>query len=550
MAVVLVQVDDELRLVDPENGVSTLLTLPDDVAIDGTRRMSVASLKLGAAIVNAPSRNLYLTSSFGLILLNPSKPSTALTAGLGAAGNLTGDYQWAVSFIHKDGDDNVLSESAMSALSTAVAFTADAASLTAIPVSADTDTVTGRRLYRTLSGGSVLYFLADIDDNTTTTYTDDATDASLNILAENGHRTAEIDGTNASDEFRLRYIVSWKNRLWALSENPAERDNVLYTEDGLPYRWGSTAALNELPAYPEGQDIVGVVGMAPRKDQLGVLKRTGVWQITGDSDLSFHIVQIAFGKNGCISDRSIVVIGDKEAFWHAPDGVVLWDNSGVNSITDSTVAPWFKTDRYFNREFFEQSFGKYNEIRDAYDLHLVHVDEEEEDSQYWVSYNRTTRAWYGPHKTDLSGINFNAATKVETEFGVPKVLVGGDDGIIYTLTPDTYHDGSATAIALDVLTQKFNCDTPNIEKEFGELDVLTRVETINGTLGITATLEHVERDDPNDTVTLGVELTQGRERCGRLGTGRSVQLEFTQSDLDQPCTLEGFELPFAEIGTR
>jgi hypothetical protein len=42
-----------------------------------------------------------------------------------------------------------------------------------------TNTVIGRNLYRTLVGGSTLYWLATIGDNTTTTYTDSAADSTL-----------------------------------------------------------------------------------------------------------------------------------------------------------------------------------------------------------------------------------------------------------------------------------------------------------------------------------------------------------------------------------
>lgn len=536
MALVLAQVDDSLVLVDPVTGDAATLDLPDGVTIDADLVASIAVLKRGAAIVYAPSRNLLLTPDQELVLLVPAKPTSAPSTAAGAAGVLTGAYQHAVSFIRKDANDNVITESAMSDLSTSLTVAAKKIELTAIPVSTDIDTVTGRRLYRTLSGGTILFFLADIDDNSTTTYSDNNADASLSILPENEHRTTEIPGTNTSDD-KMRFITSWKNRLWGCSENADELDNILYSDDGLPYRWGNT-----LVANPIGVELEGVIGLAPRRDQLGVIKRNGLWQITGDSDLSFSIVQIAFDEGGTISRRSIVVIND-EAFWHGPDGVNNWGSEGVRSITDAKVRAWFTTDRYFDRSLFPQSFAKFNKIRDQYELHLVEADETL--SQVWVAFNRTTRVWYGPHRTGFDEVT--CAARVEGADGTPLVLVGTNSGQFLTLDPDTYHDGTETAIELDVLTPKYYGDAPDVEHTWLEMSLLTRLET-QGFLKVTVTLGR-QADSPQTNVMLA-DLVLERERLRRLGDGASLQVRFEQEDVDQPVTIHGFEVPFFEKGRR
>jgi len=531
MAVVLAQVSDTLLLVDPDTGATEALTLPDSVTIDVTKKPSIATLKLGAIIVNSPSRNLMLTAARTLILLAPSKPSSALVAAVGAGGVLTGDYQYAFSFVRKDANDNVVTESAMAALSNTVALTADQASLTSIDVSTDTDTVTGRRLYRTLSGGAILYHLADIDDNSTTIYTDNAADASLSILPQNSHRTSEVPGTNESDEFQLRLVVSWKNRLWAFSDDPDNLDHILYTEDGLPYQWG-----NELVAYPEGQELHGVVGLLPRRDQLGVVKHSGLWQVTGDSDLSFRIVQIAFGLGGMLSAQSGVVVND-EAFYHGPEGVNLWNDSGVRCVSDSAgVRPWFMTDRYFERAQFPNSFGKYNPILNQYELHLIEAGESV--SQVWIAYNRDSKGFFGIHRTGLA--DFSCGTSVENADGISRVLVGGSAGQMYTLTPDTFHDGTVTPIALSVLTAKYNGGDPTGEYLWGEVSTLTRPET-TGFLTITAEIGRL--DASTQSAQMLADLTQEYVRHRRIGVGTTVQLTFTEASLNQKVSILGFDVP-------
>lgn len=540
MATVLAQTGTSLVLINPVTGATETLDLPDGVTIDSTKLPSIATLALGAVVVYSPTRNLLLTQDRTLVLLNPAKPSAAPTAAVGTAGVLTGAYQYAVSFIRKDANDNIITESAMSPLSASVTASADKIELTSIPVSTETDTVTGRRLYRTLSGGTILFHLADIDDNSATTYSDNNADASLSILPENEHRTEEVPGTNASDTYKLRLVVSWKNRIWGLSTDPKQQDAILYTEDGLVYRWG-----NELSAYPVGQDRHGVVGLAPRRNELGVLKRDGLWQITGDSDASFSIVQIAIQRAGCVAPRSIVTVND-EVFWLGPDGCYQWGVEGVTSITDERTRPWFLSDRYFERSLFPNAFAKFNTLRDQYELHLVEVDET--TSAVWVAFQRSKKAWFGIHRTSVTTLN--CATNVETDDGIPLVLIAGQDGYLYSLNENTFHDGPSdnkSAIEWSVVTPKYYGDAPDIEHTWLEPSVLTKVET-GGMMGMRATLGRA--GDSPQTAEMGVDLTLERERLRRLGLGASAQLEFYQNDVDQPVTLYGFELPFFETGRR
>jgi len=534
MAVALVQFGSSLALIDPDTGASNTLALPDGVTIDSTKRPSVAALDLGAAIVNSPSRNLLLISTGTLVLLAPAKPSTSLVAAVGAAGVLTGNYKYAFSFIRKDGSGNIITESAMSAFSNTVALTADQADLTSIDVSTDTTTVTGRRLYRTLSGGSILFFLADIDNNSATTYTDNTADAALSILPENGHRTFEIPGTNASDTSKLRLITTWKNRLWGVTNNARKLDDVNYTDDGLPYRWG-TGGANTLVAEPKGVTSTGVVGFIARRDQLGIGRRDGLWQITGDSDLSFRIIRIAVDRGGLIGQRSVVVQND-EAFYHGPDGVNFWNDEGVRSLSDATVKPWFSTDRYFKRSEFPNSFAKFNGVRNQYELHLVEVGQSV--SQVWIAFNRDAKTFYGIHRTGIA--NLTCASAVGNLNGVPRVLVGSASGQVYSLDPETYHDATATAIALRVTTPKYLNSDPGRETNWGRLSVVTRPET-KGFLTVEATTGRLD-DDPQTNLML-VDLTEEYAKLRHLGKGTTVQLEFSEASVDQPVAILGFDVP-------
>lgn len=115
-------------------------------------------------------------------------PPTALTATVNAvSGNLAGNYQYAVAFgtgylqgdpqnpgagtLHKFGNTGG------GTVSATVSPAGQQVNLSNIPIGGTG--VVARFLYRTKAGGSVFYFLAEIDDNTSTTWPDNIADASL-----------------------------------------------------------------------------------------------------------------------------------------------------------------------------------------------------------------------------------------------------------------------------------------------------------------------------------------------------------------------------------
>jgi len=119
----------------------------------------------------------------GAGLYQPIANPGALTATVSTAtGNLTGAYTYVVVFA--TGGANAASgyfpsgnTTAAGTVSNTVTPSAQAVDLSAIPLG-PTGTI-GRDLYRTDAGGSVYYFLDTIQDNTTTTYTDNTADSSL-----------------------------------------------------------------------------------------------------------------------------------------------------------------------------------------------------------------------------------------------------------------------------------------------------------------------------------------------------------------------------------
>ena len=110
---------------------------------------------------------------------------TAALAGAGAGNVDNGAHRWLATFVTALGETEA---GAISAAVTVVDKTTNGkVALTAIPVGGSS--VTARKLYRTIAGGTIYLYLATIADNVTTTYTDNIADASLGAAAPAANST-------------------------------------------------------------------------------------------------------------------------------------------------------------------------------------------------------------------------------------------------------------------------------------------------------------------------------------------------------------------------
>jgi hypothetical protein len=521
-----VAIADAIKIIGSTGAVSDV-TLPAGVQIDPAKMGRFAILDRNVIIVNATSKPVWLDANGVLRPLAINKPSKAPTLAAGAAGALTGGYRAKVSFVVKDDLGNDLAEGPLSTASAEVTVTAQKLVVSNIAI-ANQAHVNCRRVYRTASGPGEVYFeWFDLDDNTTTTFTDDATDAMLSLLP-----APDDLGTAPA---RLTLVTEFKGRVFAVSSS--EPDHLRFTADGKHYAWPAT---NSLPVRPLGRDRFGVTGFLPRRDELGVGRRDYLWKVIGNDETDFRMVKLAEGT-GVYAPDSVIVIRDV-ARWLAADGVYEWDASGLRCISDDDVKSWFTTDSYFDRAYFPDAFARYNPIRHAYELFLVPAG----GSSFtrWVSYDIERKRWMGPHLTSAltpssAGVIFNSS-----EIHVP--VVGGSDGFVYATTPGTYRDGAATAIDFDVVGAHHTGGAPDIEHFWGLISLLSKIEA-GGTLEVIVTTGGL---DATPSATINHNLTTGREKLRRGGVGRLMQVRLRNNQNNQAVEVYGYELPFHELGRR
>lgn len=179
-------------------------------------------------------------SSNNVYPVQVANPALAANGAAGAAGNPSGHYMLYVSF-YITWPNGQTYETGLSPASADVSVTSQAISWTAIPVSTytayyGTAATIYRKLYRGPGTGGTLtdiYYVATVSDNTTTTYTDDASDATL---LTNGAETV----STYIPVIIPKYFTAHYGRLHIIDSTFPHR--LYYTEAVT----GSTSAENEV----------------------------------------------------------------------------------------------------------------------------------------------------------------------------------------------------------------------------------------------------------------------------------------------------------------
>lgn len=126
-------------------------------------------INFNVACDQAYTFTLYYDTAPNLLMDAP----TACVAAEGAAGNPNGTYTYRISFVNSDGTN-----SDQGAVSNSITVALKKISLSSIPVGGPSHVI-ARSIYRTIDSGAEYKLVATINDNTTTTYTDNIADGSL-----------------------------------------------------------------------------------------------------------------------------------------------------------------------------------------------------------------------------------------------------------------------------------------------------------------------------------------------------------------------------------
>jgi len=528
MAFTLIQAGNSLKTVNATGALSSALTIPSGITLSSNRIPRFARFKGYVCVVNTPSRPLIVAEDGRVSPMTPNKPGTAVALADGGSGTLSGTYLALQTFIIKDALGNVIAESDYSpAMDTAVTVTTSPLAAT-YDASAETDvTLIGTRLYRTVTLGAT--YFPWIDDMTNgTTVTSDLSDASLSSVAA-GDRGAAPD---------LTLIAEFGGRLWGVDRDDV--DDLRYTEAGTSYAW---SALNTLKIPHYGQDAAGITALIPRRNVLGVARRDVLVGVTGSVRANIRPDTVPGGeKVGVISQESVVVFNDI-AYFLSRDGVYTWDSSGVRCITNGKVRGWFTEGTTFNKAMYWRAFAQFDQEHLKYRLFLASTDSDVVDR--WIEYDIPTDSWWGPHLT--TAFSPTSSVIVAGSDQQEHAMIGTAEGFL-SQQQDARNDWGIAPIAFRIQSNKLDLNMPEDEKFFGEMSIMGQVQDA-GTLTVTPSVG--EMDEMTATTAMSYDMTKSRQRLGRIGVGKAMQLVMENSTIDQDVVLRGYTIdPVTLIGRR
>lgn len=283
-------------------GSVSAVTIPITWASARTKFASFAKKNLIMG-TNGTSRPLKLVkgSIAAATRVGIDTPATAPTVASGAAGNLNGAYQWRVTY------ESATHENSPGPVSTKLTVVDKQVNLTAVPTSSDTQ-VTKRNVYRIGGSWAEWLYVGSINDNTTTTFTDNISD--LNLGDPLG-----FDRDPPRDT--IKFPVEHKQRIFAFDGNELLCSN--YQE---PEGWNPTNVWFVGGSSP-------MAALASTGSVLLAFKDTEVHGLFGSSPDDF-IVMPMFRK-GTIAPDSVIA-ADGYVYFLSDDGIWRTDGRGLELI--------------------------------------------------------------------------------------------------------------------------------------------------------------------------------------------------------------------------
>jgi hypothetical protein len=509
-------------------GQISFLNAPDVQFLAGVRPR-FACLNRFTVMVNNVSQPVWVDTDAVPHYLSLVPPAIAPIVGIGAGSGLTGAYKARVQFLVKDANGNVVGQSPLGPESAAQSLSNQSLGLSAIPLSPQTG-INARRVYRTLTNGSIYFQELDIDNNTTAAIDLSTPDAAISQFA------SPLSTDLGTAPNRLTNVCVWKGRLWGVSAS--DPDTLVGTAPNDACAWPLS-----FPLGPR-MDVQGIYGFLPRRDELAVLKRGLIWKMTGDAAANFKPILLVDGIGSGAPD-SCQVIQDTGYFLGGPKnnvtGVFTWSAQGVASISDDTVQAWFTSDTYFNRAMFPNAVGGYDPIAQAYVLFLAAPGSTVLDR--WIAFDLNMKHWMGPHKT---GAFTPAGAFVGWDSGGHAVLmVCGADGNVYR---SAHADGASTAIDFDIFSKPF-CGTPPRPDRMHvwmRPTIKNRIQA-GGAFTVTPYPGSLAAVAGNAQT---VSMLTDHKVLDRLGIGAFCKLEIRHNVANEPVELYGLDLPYATKGRR
>jgi hypothetical protein len=362
-----------------------------------------------------------------------------LTAAEGAAGSVftsASVYSYKITFVNKQGfESNAGPQSANLTLTAGRA----AITLTDIPVSNDTQVI-ARKLYRTVASGSLWIYVARIEDNTTTTYSDVTADTSL------GETSPPLAGDVSIDHSlppKMGIIKFWRRTMFGAGD-PSNPNSVYFSDSEEAEGWP------QLNIFTLDTKVTAIY---ETYSALIVETETSKWQVTGENpDFRFDKV---INNIGCVGRRAA---GETRVMGWAidRDGMRLYDANNPVKISEP-IRDKFES---FTKTYLEYMHTLHSKNDNAIFMCVPGATQYSFNADNYIfqyPVDEVGQGWWW--KLNLpSTVNILGMAEVEDSDGEPHIYFGSTDGMIYQLfdrAAKSWATASSTEAISTVITTKW-----------------------------------------------------------------------------------------------
>jgi len=460
------------------------------------------------------------TTMMNMGIVAPSTTATVALAAAGAGNLANGTYSYKITF-YNSALGHESNPSSVTADVTVVDKTTDGqVALSAIPTSTDAQ-VTKRRIYRTTMNGGVWLLLATIDDNTTTTYTDNLSDASLGIA---------IDGFGNGIPPVFDKIEIWQGHAFMAGPNSSR---INFSKSGKPNAVDS----NDYRLLDANDGDV-VTGIRRHINLLVAFKRNSIWNGSGEDRNSFafyrHVTDTGSVNNACIVNvpmRNVLAFIDQNARFYFYNGTTVEPTAlglevDLNALNQSQLA---------------KIVGSVHKSKNQCRWIVPNGTSTQNDLMIWYDYIEDK---WGTH--DLSNVKANYIAEMKDSASRNQSYLAGYTGYVWQGDVGGSDDGSA--ITCEVIDRGHPGIDPDPEEKKNFYRIMVWFETASGT---TITVSYA-LDDPDGSYTslgtIDCGHTSGQGAINFNVIGNRIYYKITESTLGQTLVLRGWRTFYKVVG--
>ena len=290
--------------------------------------ISVSNPNSPGTIIGGFDENGLIPHIFGAqITINQAATGGGMVAATGTTGTLTGTYMWKCTFVAQNGE-----ESDGSSDTAPVVLSGSQGTLTAIPTG-DARTA-ARNIYRIGGALTVHYLVGSIQDNASTTYSDNLTD--LAALSEGVILAGDVPGDYPNTRLgnitaQVRFPVYHYDRVFWININ--QPNQLIWSKPLNAFAYPAVNFLDVGNSSPIARHV-SIFG------ELIIIKQDGtIWTLTGTDESSFDLSQTP-ANVGTDQAFTIAAMPDRVPF---ANRFGLWVFNGYSSVSFThKLDLWFK----------------------------------------------------------------------------------------------------------------------------------------------------------------------------------------------------------------